>query len=176
MIRLLLALILTLAIAAPVAAQPSCPLTSVEAFTPVVPIPTPPAGATNPRQARIDPIGQVVLYDYSLAGFTYVAWQPNIRQYAYVVIGDATVGPPGGNGTVLRLDSLCRITLLVQPAGAVTVANRADLNGDGRVDQVDFSIFAAHFGQRGAGVPGDLNGDGVVDTLDLSLFAAAFGH
>jgi hypothetical protein len=173
--RLLLALILTLAIAAPAQAQ-TCPLTSVEAFTPVVPIGAPPAGATNPRQARIDPIGQVVLYDYPLAGFLYVAWQPRIGQYSYVVIGDATVGPPGGNGTVLRLDSLCRITLLVQAAGAATTTNRADLNGDGKVDQVDFSIFAAHFGQRGADVPGDLNGDGRVDVADLSLFAAAFGR
>jgi hypothetical protein len=175
MTRLLLALILTFAMAAPAHAQ-TCPTTSVEAFTPVVPIGTPPAGATNPRQARIDPIGQVVLYDYSLAGFSYVAWLPRIGQYAYVVIGDATVGPLGGNGIVLRLDSLCRITFLVQPAGAAKATNPADLNGDGRVDQVDFSIFAAHFGQRGAGVPGDLNGDGVVDVADLGLFAAAFGR
>jgi hypothetical protein len=175
MTRLLLALILTLTFAAPAHAQ-TCPATSVEAFTPVVPIGTPPAGSTNPRQARIDPVGQVVLYDYPLGGFSYVAWLPRIGQYSYVVIGDATVGPPGGNGTVLRLDSVCRITLLVPPLPQPHAAVVADLNGDGKVDQVDFSIFAAHFGQRGAGVPGDLNGDGVVDVKDLSLFAMAFGR
>lgn len=170
--RLLSALILSLIIFSPAQAQ-SCPTTSVEAFTPVVPVGTPPAGATNPRQARIDPVGQVVLYDYSFAGFSYVVWQPRIQQYAYVVIGDATVGPPGGNGTILRLDSACRITLLVSPSVGMTT-NPSDLNGDGKIDTLDLSILALHFGEQGQNVPGDINRDGRVDTFDLSLLAVAF--
>ena len=42
-----------------------------------------------------------------------------------------------------------------------------DLNGDGKVNLVDFSIMLAHWGTNYA--PADLNGDGTVDLPDLSI-------
>ncbi len=44
---------------------------------------------------------------------------------------------------------------------------KGDLNGDGKVNLVDFSILLFHWGE--AWSPGDLNGDGVVDLPDLSI-------
>lgn len=43
---------------------------------------------------------------------------------------------------------------------------KADLNGDGKVDMVDFSIFLSK--------PADLNGDGKVNAADVSVFLKAF--
>ncbi len=45
-----------------------------------------------------------------------------------------------------------------------------DLNGDGKVNLVDFSIMLAHWGTDYA--PADLNGDGKVDLPDLSIMLA----
>jgi hypothetical protein len=42
-----------------------------------------------------------------------------------------------------------------------------DLNGDGKVNLIDFSILLAHWGQ--AWPRGDLNGNGIVDLPDLSI-------
>ncbi len=44
---------------------------------------------------------------------------------------------------------------------------RGDLNGDGKVNLIDFSILLFHWGQ--AWPLGDLNGDGIVDLPDLSI-------
>ncbi|MBN2217976.1 MAG: family 10 glycosylhydrolase [Pirellulales bacterium] len=48
-----------------------------------------------------------------------------------------------------------------------------DATGDGRVDQDDASILAAHWGTSGASWgDGDFNGDGVVNAADASILAA----
>jgi len=76
---------------------------------------------------------------------------------------------------------------------------RADLNGDGWIDTVDYIVFTAHWyegstcrafcgvdvgfggaaGEGGGGglAPGsaDLNGDGCVDAADLDILAASYG-
>src|SRR5438270_649842 len=40
---------------------------------------------------------------------------------------------------------------------AATAAVPGDLNGDAKVDILDFSVFAGNFGKAGASVPGDFN-------------------
>ncbi len=50
---------------------------------------------------------------------------------------------------------------------AVAPRGKGDLNGDGRVNLIDFSIMLFHWGQNYP--PADLNGDGVVDLPDLSI-------
>ena len=45
-----------------------------------------------------------------------------------------------------------------------------DLNGDGKINLVDFSVMLVHWGMNYA--PDDLNGDGVVDLPDLSILLA----
>lgn len=63
----------------------------------------------------------------------------------------------------------------------VTQACPADLNGDGVVDDADFSIFIVAYdildcsdASMAPGCPADLNKDGLVDDSDFSLFAAAY--
>lgn len=55
-------------------------------------------------------------------------------------------------------------------------AATGDINGDGKVDVLDLSVLAAHYGQTGqTQSTGDLNGDGKVTVLDLSILAGAWG-
>lgn len=46
---------------------------------------------------------------------------------------------------------------------------RADFNGDNRVDIVDLSILLYHYGETGPNLPWDLDNDGVVDFPDISI-------
>ncbi|MCA9324742.1 hypothetical protein KDA23_01585 [Candidatus Saccharibacteria bacterium] len=59
----------------------------------------------------------------------------------------------------------------------VSVTNLAeDINQDGAVDLLDFSLLASKFGQSGSGLGrADINGDGAVDLLDFSRLASKFG-
>jgi len=62
----------------------------------------------------------------------------------------------------------------------VTVSNPTylpeDINQDGHVDLLDFSLLAAKFGQTGAGLGrADINGDNAVNLLDFSRLASKYG-
>jgi hypothetical protein len=46
-----------------------------------------------------------------------------------------------------------------------------DVNGDGKVNLVDFSVVAYWFGRSGAPKTADLNGDGKVNLVDFSILA-----
>ena len=50
-----------------------------------------------------------------------------------------------------------------------------DINGDGSVDEADFSILMSEWGQTGTGLSADLNHDGVVDESDFSILMANWG-
>ena len=50
-------------------------------------------------------------------------------------------------------------------------ASRGDLNGDGRVNIVDFSILAYWYGRPSPPVQIDLNGDGKINLVDFSIMA-----
>jgi hypothetical protein len=51
-----------------------------------------------------------------------------------------------------------------------------DLTHDCEVGLVDFALFAESYASPTLNPTGDINGDGFVDLIDLSLFAAHFGH
>lgn len=51
-----------------------------------------------------------------------------------------------------------------------------DVNGDGRVNILDLTYVASHFGSDNAPPEADVNGDGKVNILDLTLVAAHFGE
>ncbi len=52
-----------------------------------------------------------------------------------------------------------------------------DVNGDGKVDILDLSIMASHWGQSGMTLAqGDLSGDGKVDIFDLSILGSNWGN
>jgi len=52
-----------------------------------------------------------------------------------------------------------------------------DVNGDGRVDEIDYAAVIAHFGEEGTPgeVVGDVNNDGRVDEIDYAAVIAHFG-
>ncbi len=51
-----------------------------------------------------------------------------------------------------------------------------DVNKDGRVNILDLTFVAAHFGKEDAPPAADVNGDGKVNILDLTLVASHFGE
>lgn len=64
---------------------------------------------------------------------------------------------------------------------SVTVSNvviiAEDINQDGHVDLLDFSLLASKFNQTGSGIGrSDINGDGTVNLLDFSRLASKFGQ
>jgi hypothetical protein len=62
----------------------------------------------------------------------------------------------------------------IPPGAPVYLAE--DINQDGHVNLLDFSMLAAKFGQSGAGLGrADINADGTVNLLDFSSLAAKFG-
>lgn len=67
----------------------------------------------------------------------------------------------------------------VSSSVSVTVNNatfiREDINTDGRVNLLDFSILSGKFGQTTNLGRADINGDGVCNLLDFSLLAGKFG-
>jgi hypothetical protein len=67
----------------------------------------------------------------------------------------------------------------VGTSGGVTISVRnwdEDINQDGSVNILDFSLLAGKFGQSGSGLGrSDINSDGIVNILDFSLLAGKFG-
>ncbi|HMQ15425.1 MAG TPA: DUF1028 domain-containing protein [Phycisphaerae bacterium] len=59
--------------------------------------------------------------------------------------------------------------VLMQPAHLWVYDTRADLNGDGQIDQADLGVLIAAYGLNG---DGDLDGDGDTDQGDLGLWLA----
>ena len=51
-----------------------------------------------------------------------------------------------------------------------------DVNKDGRVNILDLTFVASHFGKEDAPPAADVNGDGRVNILDLTLVASHFGE
>ncbi len=54
---------------------------------------------------------------------------------------------------------------------------RSDLNGDGRVDEIDYAILITNFAQSGptGSLSGDINRDGQVDEIDYAILIIDFG-
>jgi hypothetical protein len=59
--------------------------------------------------------------------------------------------------------------------GSGTTTISGDLNGDGKVDIFDYTIFISEFGKTGSNLVSDLNKDGKVDIFDYTIFSQNFG-
>lgn len=66
--------------------------------------------------------------------------------------------------------------ITIRILGNMTARLPADVNGDGVVDFIDFSIIVQAFGTSGKGLPADVNGDGVVNISDVVILAAHYGE
>ncbi|HVY72444.1 MAG TPA: dockerin type I domain-containing protein [Candidatus Paceibacterota bacterium] len=58
--------------------------------------------------------------------------------------------------------------------GGGVISQVGDLNGDGRVDIIDFNILISAWGATGTGLAADLNHDGSVGILDFNLLISAW--
>ena len=105
-------------------------------------------------QVRADSAGQWA-YSLDTAGLAEAPYQVKAK----------TVLENGLNST---FSSLALFSLEAVPEEEITeYCQRADLNGDGKVDLVDFSILLYWWGRDNA--CSDQNNDGKVDLLDLSI-------
>jgi hypothetical protein len=97
-----------------------------------------------------------------------------------------TTGLAGGNYTlsVKAYDGAGNVSDSAQNPGStitVTISSgrtiREDINQDGKVDIVDFSLLASKFGLTGNNLGrADIDGNGKVDIVDFSLLAGKFGQ
>jgi hypothetical protein len=65
------------------------------------------------------------------------------------------------------------------PVGAISAGMASDMNGDGRVDILDFNLLMASWGNKTEGpfYSGvDINRDGTIDILDFTLLLANFSN
>ncbi len=90
---------------------------------------------------------------------------------------DALVGRLGTANSLADLDDSGLVDqadkdMLVR---TILATDYGDINLDGSVDDDDYAIYAAHYGQPGGWADGDLNGDGTVTGADYTLFAANYG-
>lgn len=95
-------------------------------------------------------------YSYSLDTTRYATGAHSLQTKAYDAAGNV------GNSTAV----------------AITIKNYPeDINQDGVVNLLDFSLLVAKFGQSGTGLGrADINVDGKVDLRDFSLLASKFGQ
>ncbi|MFO0861068.1 MAG: hypothetical protein U0570_10955 [Phycisphaerales bacterium] len=121
--------------------------------------------------------------------------------YALAGTGQRSSGGVGGNGSAtmqsqLNWDGLIGVFTQNGPVSGATIVTGsgtdfgpsaapcpADLNGDGLVEDADFSLFAGAYNildcadpAMPAGCPADVNGDGFVDDADFVLFVSAYNE
>ncbi|MEZ6071760.1 MAG: dockerin type I domain-containing protein [Pirellulales bacterium] len=119
-----------------------------------------------------------------------------LNQFAFP--SGAAYGPDGDYYvTTLAFNTVERFTPAGAPVATVASGNGlmlpaniefivdltpGDANGDGKVDGVDYLVWAGHYGEDPAADPpgspanGDFDGNGVVDGLDYLVWASNFGH
>lgn len=123
----------------------------------------------------------------------------NLGVYAMVVAGQRSSGGLGGTSSAtihaeFNWEGLVGIFNDAGPVSGATVVSGSgkdwggasgscpsDLNGDGLVDDADFTIFVVAYNildcadpSMPAGCPADINGDGLVDDADFTLFVVAY--
>jgi hypothetical protein len=143
------------------------------------------SGSTPPSPAGANDTADYRLSTYS----TSVSLSGGKTSDVQAVLGGnviADVGTTSWNTTIQPNMGSNNLTIHYVDATTAVVATKAifinlnkigDINGDGKVDGTDLSIFASFWGQTGPGnVLTDLNGDGKVDGTDLSIFASHWGQ
>lgn len=71
------------------------------------------------------------------------------------------------------------VTSVMTAAPVVPTYLSGDINKDGSVNLLDFSIFQANYGKSGTAITvarADINGDGTVNLLDFSVLSKQFGE
>ena len=62
------------------------------------------------------------------------------------------------------------------PVAAIAPVNKVgDINHDGLVDEIDFSLLMSEWSQAGKSLSADLNHDGQVDENDFSILMSNWG-
>jgi hypothetical protein len=104
------------------------------------------------------PVKETVAADQN-GNWTYALDTTSFAVDTYDVTAQSSIGS--------AVSSFSDIAYLGVGRAPVPEAANSDLNHDGKVNLVDFSIFLTHWGQAWA--PGDFNHDGTVDLPDFSI-------
>lgn len=88
-----------------------------------------------------------------------------------------------GTWNRMQLINLCKDPQWLTFAAGITpvsacspVAKPGDANGDGKVDETDYSIWLSHYGQAISGIAnGDFNMDNKVDGIDYAIWLKNYG-
>jgi len=98
--------------------------------------------------------------------FTFDFHPQNYGNYTLTITADS-------DNDIVELDETNNVKI-----AWVKCSIQGDLDGDGYVGSADFSLLAAHYGERFKSPPyptADINWDGYVDSADFSLLAGNYG-
>ena len=84
-----------------------------------------------------------------------------------LILSEVLISRPGG----IELQVIIENAEILEPSRAPW-----DVNGDGKVNILDLTFVASHFGADNPPPEADPNGDGKVNILDLTLVASHFGE
>jgi hypothetical protein len=84
----------------------------------------------------------------------------NISVTANFAANPVSTGGGGGGGGIILNTNKCKF---------------ADINCDGSIDRLDFSVMMSLWGKSSTGLSADLNHDGIVNELDFSILMLNWG-
>jgi chitodextrinase len=142
--------------------------------------PTVPTGLTSPSQTinSINLIWNASTDSVGVAGYTIYRNGTKIGTTATTTSYNDSGLAQGTSYayTVSAYDSLGNTSATSAAINVSTTFKPGDINGDGKVDLIDLSILANHFGLCGqTRATGDLNGDGCVNIIDMSILSKYWG-
>jgi serpin B len=75
-----------------------------------------------------------------------------------------------------RIDDPSQLENSLHPTARQNNAHLGDFNNDGKVDESDYAVWRAAFGQIGSAISADGNDDGVVDSADYTIWRDHLGR
>ncbi len=127
------------------------------------------SGTTAPSSAVTVAINSTQPVDYRVTAGTDGRWSKLVNSQE-IGVGSHTAAAQAVSGGSQVSVSSATVSFAVNPLGQFDGKKTADLDANGQVNLVDFSILLFYWGQRNpANSRADINGDGVVDVVDFSI-------
>ena len=135
----------------------------------------PTVGLARTLQARLGERGWSVMLSGDIAAWAGPDALRAMRTRAQAESGSIERARPAPKPADAAPDAPAAPRPAAGTAPSPEVLRRADMDGNGEIDNGDQSLLLMEMGTRGPN-PADLNGDGVVDDADLELMKASIGQ